>query len=100
MKQLLLLSLLICSLYSCQSEYERQMELGKQLIQQENKIIDNLLQTHFNVSARETLVEIKSDLAHCAELSGNKELFYSEITSYRNSIKSDEYNNRLITKYP
>jgi hypothetical protein len=101
MNNLLLVTLLLlAALFSCQSEYDRQLIRGKQLVEQENKVVNQLLQTHFNDSARETLIALKEDLAHCAVLSGNQELFYAQISNYRSSIKSDSYNNRLITKYP
>lgn len=98
MKLLLGTILTLTLLSSCQSEYERQIELGKLLIQKESRIVNQLIETHFNDSAREELVALKKELLMHAELSGNKDLFLQDMASYRSYVKNEQQ--QLITKYP
>lgn len=98
MKKLLLGILLISTLAACQSEYDRQLSFGKTLIEKESKIINQLVETRFNDSAREELIILKKQLEKHAILSGNQELFMENMASYRSHIQTN--NSRLITKFP
>lgn len=97
--KLLLGTILTLTLFSsCQSEYDRQIELGKLLIQKESRIVNQLIETHFNDSAREELIALKKELLMHAELSGNKDLFLRDMATYRSYVKDERQ--QLITKYP
>ncbi len=98
MKRLLLGILLATALFSCQSEYDRQLDIGKNLIKKEGKIINQLVETHFNDSAREELISLKKQLTKHAVLSGNKELFMEQMANFRSEIQANS--SRLITKFP
>lgn len=98
MKRLLLGILITTSLLSCQSEYDRQLDFGKSLVKKESKIVNQLVETHFNDSAREELISLKKQLNKHAVLSGNKELFMEQMANFRSQIQED--GSRLITKFP
>jgi hypothetical protein len=76
---------LLSLLPACQSEYDRQLSAGKQL-----------LDTSVSFSK-----ESKKDLIKKSELSGNSKLFFQELKQYQlDQINLKNNNNQLITRYP
>lgn len=88
-------------LESCQSEFDRQIQTGKVLIEKEIQLqqsvqLDGLTNSHVS-----TIKSLNEELNFHAHLSGNQALFIQELHAYRetkiNAIHNQEL---LITKYP
>lgn len=82
------LSLLI--LTSCESEYDRQLKLGKDVIKQsiESEIIysDRL---EFSAHPIKQVETIDEKIDYHAHMSGNSELFHKELEEYKTEIEKD-----------
>ena len=88
--------LLVNLFFSCDSEYDHQVQLGKQLIEQERLLMSNRMDLNFNYSIEHELIDLNEKLLKCAEISGNKELYMQEMNAFRASVHPTQ----LITKYP
>lgn len=84
--------LLVIMTLSCQSEYERQLAKGKDLVQKQ--IISN----RYASPKKDAFPDSKtnSKLENYAQLSGNKRLFKVELKSYQESLQQRQ----VATKYP
>lgn len=71
MKLLLFVSLWVCLLFSCQSEYDRQMQSA---IQHKHKL--TIRRDSLDMSA---VKAIEEQIYFCAELSGSKATFLKEL---------------------
>lgn len=102
--RILLLSVTtVVMLVSCESEYQKQLNTAKSLVEQEMEIRSTLdLSVAPSQSIRQTLTELKSDIAFHAHLSGNEELFFNELTGYKIELMSiDNFGQEvLLSKYP
>lgn len=88
---IVVLSILLMTFTSCESEFEKQIETGKSLTRIEMGL-ENV------ESKREDLVK---ELKKCAHLSGNEELFNKKIKYYRYQIaQSKQQKQQLITRFP
>lgn len=104
MKIKLLLGFIIVgiTIASCESEYDKQLDKAKQLVNEEAELEASLPQYgegsgYLNQSLR----ELKKTILFHAHLSGNKELFLEELRDYRARIVTQEPSQDiLITKYP
>lgn len=86
-------SLLIITL-SCQSEYERQLATGKDIVEQQVKGTAQLKQTTASAA-------LQDELEVCAHVSGNKRLFMLEMKNYREELEQTRMaKQQLITKFP
>lgn len=88
--------LLLIITLSCQSEYERQLAEGKDMVEREvSQLNDSEKQA--NASEKKT----QEELQKCAHLSGNKRLFLSTIENYERNLKEMRASkNELTKKYP
>ncbi|MDX1445901.1 hypothetical protein [Lishizhenia sp.] len=74
--KLLIIGLLLGASYSCQSEYDRQMEKAKAHM----KSVELMAKQQQQVVEMKALMrEVDRDIAICAEMSGNKTLFLEEL---------------------
>lgn len=102
--RILLLSVMtVIMLSSCESEYQKQLNNAKSLVEQEMEIRSTLdLSIAPSPSVRQTLTELKNDIAFHAHLSGNEEVFFKELTGYKMELMSiDNFGQEvLLSKYP
>jgi hypothetical protein len=84
------LLILLMTIVSCQSEFERQVANGRELARKEMSL-------PFKSSTRVKLVR---ELKNCAHLSGNEEVFNLQIKTYRIELAQSHPNKKLITKFP
>jgi hypothetical protein len=85
--------LLLIITLSCQSEYERQLAEGKDMVEKEvSQLNDSEKQ------AKATERKTQEDLQKCAHLSGNKSLFLSTIEDYRSNLKEMRSSRHELTK--
>lgn len=88
--------LLLIITLSCQSEYERQLAEGKDLVERE---ISQANDSEQQATASEQ--QTSKSLEKCAHLSGNKRLFLSTIDDYRSNLKEMRTSKHELTKkYP
>lgn len=74
--KLLIIGLLLTSTFSCQSEYDRQMEKAKAHM----KSVELMAKQEQQLLEMKALMrEVDNDIAICAEMSGNKRLFLEEL---------------------
>lgn len=73
--KLLFIVLLLVSTYSCQSEYQRQMEKAKLHMESLNMQLNDVQATSDDAE----IEKVKKDINFCAEMSGNKKLFLKEL---------------------
>lgn len=87
---------------SCESEYDRQLNKAKQLVNQEVELEASIPQNEQRSGyLSQSLNELKETILFHAHLSGNKELFLEELRDYRSDIVTEEPSQDiLITKYP
>lgn len=88
----LFIALLLLGVTSCESEYDRQLQLGKELIQEElqlNRLISDRLE--LNESAEKLLENVKSDLSFHAHMSGNEEVFVQELASFKQDLANEDF---------
>lgn len=104
MKIKLLLGLIIVgiTIASCESEYDKQLDKAKQLVNEEAELEASLPQYGEESGyLNQSLEELKETILFHAHLSGNKELFLEELRDYRARIVTHESpQDILITKYP
>jgi len=65
---------------SCQSEYERQLAKGKQIIEKQ-------LNTNTAVLTDNTNNALQKELEQCAHVSGNGRVFMMEMTNYKAELQ-------------
>lgn len=87
---------------SCQSEYERQIESAKKLVEKERVLIDRMSKVETVSHGYTTLESIKDELSIRAHISGNEELFNKQIANYRSDceLKAEKEEEQLISKFP
>ncbi len=80
MKTLLLLTIIFSGLFlsSCTSEYEERLEEGKELIQR-IEFIKQRQSSFTDEMIQEELMSINNELSILARLSGNEELYLSQL---------------------
>lgn len=91
---------LICS---CESEYDKQLNQAKNLVEQELEIKASIRYSGDNATYFEqTLSELKETIDYHAHLSGNKEVFLNELNGYKSRLLLDSNVGQeiLISKYP
>ena len=86
---------------SCQSEFDKQIQTGKTLIEKEIKLQQSVQAVGLTNDHVSTIKSLNEELQFHAHLSGNQTLFLKELHTFReskiNAIHSEEL---LITKYP
>jgi hypothetical protein len=90
-------------LVSCESEYQLQFNQAKLLVNQEIQLRESA--GELSTSAPDTyylLNTLQRDIAFHAHLSGNEEVFFQELHSYKQELlQSDPFDpGMMITKYP
>lgn len=85
--------LLLIITLSCQSEYERQLAEGKDMVENELSQLN-----HSEQQAKSTEQKTQQELEKCAHLSGNKRLFLSTIEDYRSNLKEMRASKQDLTK--
>jgi len=100
-KTLLQVISILALMSSCQSEYERQVEYAKKLVEKERGLLDQMGEMETISYSYTTLEAIQKELSFRARLSGNEELFNEQIADYRTDceVKADD-GRQLISKYP
>ncbi|TSJ45692.1 hypothetical protein [Fluviicola chungangensis] len=100
-KNLLQVLSILAFLSSCQSEYERQIDHAKKLVEKERGLLNQLNELETVSYSYTTLEAIQKELSFRAHLSGNEELFNEEIADYRTDceIKAGD-SQKLISKFP
>lgn len=91
---------LICS---CESEYDKQLNQAKSLVEEELEIKASIKYSGDNTKYFEqTLNELKETIDFRAHLSGNKEVFLNELNGYKSRLLMDSNVEPeiLISKYP
>lgn len=83
MKALILPLLVLLLLGSCESEYNRRLRIGKELIRQNN----------YEISS-----DVSNELKFHAHISGNERAFFEDIDTSR--LVRNEENTILITRFP
>ena len=85
--------LLLIITLSCQSEYERQLAEGKDMVENEVSQLNRSEQ-----QAKTTERKTQKELQRCAHLSGNKRLFLSTIEDYKSDLKEMRASKQDLTK--
>ena len=100
-KNLLQVLSILALMSSCQSEYERQIEHSKKLVERERVLLNQMSEIETVTSSYSTLEAIRTELSFRAHLSGNEELFNAQIADYRTDceIKVND-DQQLISKFP
>lgn len=91
---------LICS---CESEYDKQLNQAKNLVEEELEIKASIRYSGDNTTSFEqTLSELEETIDFHAHLSGNKEVFLNELNGYKSQLlmNSNVGQEILISKYP
>ncbi|MDH4472364.1 MAG: hypothetical protein QE487_07130 [Fluviicola sp.] len=91
---------LICS---CESEYDKQLNHAKSLVEEELEIKASIRYSGDNAKYFEqTLNELEETIDFHAHLSGNKEVFLNELSGYKSRLLLDSNVGQeiLISKYP
>ncbi|WP_343634400.1 hypothetical protein [Fluviicola sp.] len=86
---------------SCQSEYERQVQYAKKLVEKERSLLNQMGEMETVSYSYNALESIQKELSFRAHLSGNEELFNEQIADYRSDCEikvSDDQ--QLISKFP
>lgn len=100
-KNLLQVLSILALLSSCQSEYERQVEYAKKLVEKERSLLNQMSEMETVSYSYTALESIQKELSFRAHLSGNEELFNEQIADYRTDCEikvSDDQ--QLISKFP
>ena len=105
MKIMLLLLVVLSGtlLCSCESEYDKQLNQAKSLVEQELDLEASIKYSGDNTKYfQQTINELKKTIAFHAHLSGNKEVFLNELNGYKSRliIDSNAGQDVLISKYP
>lgn len=86
---------------SCQSEYERQVEYAKKLVEKERGLLNQMGEMETISYSYASLEAIQKELSFRARLSGNEELFNEQIADYRTDCETKATNSgQLISKFP
>ncbi len=102
----MLLLLVILSgtfLCSCESEYDKQLNQAKNLVEEELELEASIRYSGNNKKYfRQTLNELRETIDFHAHLSGNKEVFLNELNGYKSRLLLDSNVGQeiLISKYP
>lgn len=91
---------LICS---CESEYDKQLNQAKDLVEEELEIKASIRFSGDNTKYFEqTLNELEETIDFHAHLSGNKEVFLNELNGYKSQLLLDSNMGQdiFISKYP
>ena len=102
----MLLLLVILSgtfLCSCESEYDKQLNQAKNLVEEELELEASIRYSGNNKKYfRQTLNELRETIDFLAHLSGNKEVFLNELNGYKSRLLLDSNVGQeiLISKYP
>ncbi len=100
-KNLLHVLSILALLSSCQSEYERQVEYAKKLVEKERNLLNQMSEMETVSYSYTTLESIQKELSFRAHLSGNEELFNEQIADYRTDCEIKVSNDqKLISKFP
>lgn len=100
-KNLLQVLSILAFLSSCQSEYERQVEHAKKLVEKERSLLNQMSEMETISYSYNALEAIQSELSFRAHLSGNEELFNEQIANYRTDCEIKVTNDQqLISKFP
>ncbi|ASS47537.1 MAG: hypothetical protein A3D31_17050 [Candidatus Fluviicola riflensis] len=101
---LLLLVVLSGTLFcSCESEYNKQLNQAKNLVEEELEIRASIRYAGDKTRYFEqTLNELDETINFHAHLSGNKEVFLNELNGYKSKLLLDSNVDKeiLISKYP
>ena len=100
-KNLLQVLSVLAFLSSCQSEYERQVEYSKKLVEKERVLLNQMEEMETVSYSYAALESIQKELSFRAHLSGNEELFNAQIANYRTTCEIQATKNQqLISKFP
>lgn len=94
-------TILLLLFSSCQSEYEIQVQRAKKLVREKAILVKNITESGYSIQIEDQIKQIQEKIEFSAQVSGNRELFYEEITAFRDQLNSDdEVLETLISKYP
>ena len=100
-KNLLQVLSILAFLSSCQSEYERQVDYAKKLVEKERVLLNQMGEIETVSYSYTALESIQKELSFRAHLSGNEELFNTQIANYRTNCEiTATKNQQLISKFP
>ena len=100
-KNLLQVISILAFLSSCQSEYERQVEHAKKLVEKERSLLNKMIETETLSQGYIALEAIQTELSFRAHLSGNEELFNEQVADYRSDCEIRFHDDQaLISKFP
>lgn len=100
-KNLLQVLSILALMSSCQSEYERQVEYAKKLVEKERSLLNQMGEMETISYSYSALEAIQKELSFRAHLSGNEELFNEQIAEYRSDCEIKVNNDqKLISKFP
>jgi len=100
-KNLLQVLSILAFLSSCQSEYERQVDYAKKLVEKERVLLNQMGEMETISYSYTALESIQKELSFRAHLSGNEELFNAQIANYRTNCEIQATKNQqLISKFP
>lgn len=86
---------------SCQSEYERQVEHAKKLVEKERELLNQMGEMETISYSYTALEAIQKELSFRAHLSGNEELFNEQVANYRTDCETHaNRDQKLISKFP
>jgi len=100
-KNLLQVLSILALMSSCQSEYERQVDYAKNLVEKERVLLNQMGEMETVSSSYTTLEAIQKELLFRSHLSGNEELFNAQIANYRTDCEiQSTKDQQLISKFP
>lgn len=100
-KKLLHVLSILAFMSSCQSEYERQVEYAKKLIEKERGLLNQMGEMETISHSYTALEAIQKELSFRSHLSGNEELFNEEVANYRTDCEIHaNQEQKLISKFP
>jgi MoxR-like ATPase len=100
-KNLLQVLSILAFLSSCQSEYERQVDYAKKLVEKERVLLNQMREMESVSYSYTALESIQKELSFRAHLSGNEELFNDQVANYRTSCEIQaSKDQQLISKFP
>lgn len=101
LKILLPMATLLLVFTSCKSEYEIQIQSAKKLVEEKSLLVKSMTETGYSILTEDRIEKIQKKIEISAHLSGNKELFLRELTTFRDRLNHDEeVIETLISKYP
>lgn len=100
-KNLLQVLSILALMSSCQSEYERQVDYAKKLVEKERVLLNQMEEMETISYSYNALEAIQKELSFRAHLSGNEELFNTQIANYRTDCEiHSTKDQQLISKFP